>query len=100
MGVLGMHSPNRASVMGIDIEKVLDWPLSFYMFALYNHPQCHYVTRIVVLCKADLPVCIYNISSPHDGALLGWPRGTTILILAQQELGSSLGQGGNFHPQI
>ena len=98
--VLGMHSPNPASVMGIDIEKFLDWPLSFSMFALYNHLQCHYATRIVALCKANLPVCIYNFSSPHDGALLGRPRGTTILFLAPQEPGSSLGQGGNFHLQI
>ena len=55
---LGMLSPNRASVMGIDVEKVLDWPLSFNMFALYSHPQCHYATRIVALCKAHIPVCI------------------------------------------
>ena len=61
-----MHSPNRASVMGIDVEKVLDLPLSFNMFAVYNH----YATRIVALCKAHLPVCIYNISFPYDGALL------------------------------
>ena len=66
--------------MGIDIEKVLDWPLSFNMFALYNHLQGHHATRIVALCKAQLPVCIYSISFTHDGALLGWPRGTTLLI--------------------
>ena len=86
--------------MGINIEKVLDWPFSFNMFVLYNHRQSHCATCIVALCKADLPVCIYNISFPHDGALLGLPRGTTILFLAPQELGSRFGQGGNFHPQI
>ena len=77
MGVLGMHSPNLASVKGIDVEKVLDWPVSFNKFVLYNHRQCHYATRIVALCKAHLHVglCIYNISFPHDGALLGWPHG-------------------------